>query len=99
MKRMPAFPARSTSILLLGCALLCGCAALSEQECRSANWYELGERDALVYGLQPRVDQLAYQCGKYGGVQINDKDYLAGWQVGNWERSIRVSGSECCAAR
>jgi hypothetical protein len=80
------------------CCALSACAAVSEQECRSTNWYELGERDALLYGLRPRVDQLAYQCGKYGA-PINEQDYLAGWQVGNWERSIRVSGSECCGTR
>jgi hypothetical protein len=92
MKRMPAFPARSTSILLLGCALLCGCAALSEQECRGANWYELGERDALVYGLRPQIDQYAHQCGKYG-VAAGEKDYLAGWFNGDRERAVRLSGS------
>ena len=71
---------------------------MSDPECRSTNWYELGERDALVYGLRPRIDQYAYQCSKFG-VQPDEKQYLAGWLVGNWEHSIRVSGSECCGTR
>ena len=71
---------------------------MTEQQCREANWSDLGEQDALTYGLRPRIDQFAYQCTKFG-VQPDEKEYLAGWQVGNWERSLRVSGSECCGSR
>jgi hypothetical protein len=84
--------------VLLAGALVSGCASITEQQCRSANWYDTGEQDALTYGVRPRIDQFAYQCGKFG-VQPDEKEYLAGWQVGNWERSIRVSGSECCGTR
>ena len=87
-----------TRALLPAVALLAGCAPMTEQQCRSASWYQAGEQDALTYGLRPRIDQFAYQCTKFG-VQPDEKEYLAGWQVGNWERSIRVSGSECCGAR
>ena len=96
MKPIHAIPARPTSVLLLACTVFAGCASLSEQDCRASNWYEIGERDALVYGMRPRIDQYAHQCSKYG-VQPDEKQYLAGWQVGAWEHSIRVSGSECCA--
>ena len=87
-----------TRAVLLTVALLAGCAPMTEPQCRAANWYDTGEQDALTYGLRPRIDQFAYQCSKFG-VQPDEKEYLAGWQVGNWERSIRVSGSECCAGR
>jgi hypothetical protein len=76
-------------------ALLAGCAAMSDSECRSANWYALGERDALSYGLRPQIDQYAHQCSRHG-VQPSEKDYMAGWIVGDRERAIRMSGSECC---
>lgn len=71
---------------------------MSEPECRSADWYKLGERDALLYGLRPRIDRYAHLCGRYG-VQANEKDYLSGWTDGYREWAIRVSGSECCGAR
>jgi hypothetical protein len=69
---------------------------MSDAECRGANWYGLGERDALVYGLRPQIDQYGQQCGKHG-VQPSEKDYLAGWFDGDRERAVRMSGSECCA--
>lgn len=68
---------------------------MSDSECRSANWYELGERDALIYGMRPRIDQYAHQCGRHG-VQPSEKDYLAGWFDGDRERAIRM-GADCCA--
>ena len=77
-------------------ASLAGCAAMSDSECRSTNWYELGERDALVYGMRPRIDQYAHQCSRHG-VQPSENDYMAGWTVGDRERAVRMSGSECCA--
>jgi hypothetical protein len=82
--------------LLVTSALLAGCASMSDAECRSANWYALGERDALLYGMRPQIDQYAHQCSRYG-VQPPEADYMAGWIVGDRERAIRMSGSECCA--
>ena len=63
-----------------------------------ASGSEQDEQDALTYGLRLRIDPFAYQCSKFG-VQPDEKECLAGWQVGDWERSIRVSGSDCCASR
>ncbi len=83
-------------MLAAACILAAGCVSMSDAECRSANWYDLGERDALIYGLRPQIDQYAHQCAKYG-VQPPEKDYLAGWFDGDRERAVRMSGSECCA--
>ena len=69
--------------------LAAGCAPMSESACRSANWYELGELEALVYGLRPQIDQYAYQCAKYG-VQASEKDYMAGW-IDGYREFIRRS--------
>lgn len=89
----------STRFLLLAASLLAaGCAGLSDTECRSANWYDVGEREALVYGLRPQIDQYAHQCEKHG-VQVPEKDYMAGWVVGNGERIRRAAGEGCCSPR
>ena len=81
--------------LLLVAVLLAGCTTLDDTACRNANWFELGERDALIYGLRPQVDVYAHQCSKVG-VQISERDYLAGWFQGDRERAWRMGG-ECCA--
>ena len=92
----PAFSmSRSRSLLLAASVLLAGCAGLTEQECRTASWYELGERDALVYGLRPRIDQYAHQCQKFA-VQPAEGEYLSGWTAGDRERAVRTLGGVCC---
>ena len=49
-----------TRVIIL-CALLLGCAPMSESECRVSNWYARGEQDALT-GSQPRL------AGLHGGL-------------------------------
>ena len=77
-------------VLVLTGLLLAGCAGMSESECRTGNWYALGERDALLAN-QPRIDVYAYQCGRYG-VKAAESDYMAGWTAGYDERSRRSGG-------
>jgi outer membrane murein-binding lipoprotein Lpp len=79
-----------TSLLLAGCAT-----PLSESECRTADWQKIGEYDGNVLGLRARIDQLAYQCKAYG-VEVNEAQYMAGWQYGYAEYQRRMVGSECC---
>ena len=81
--------------ILVATVLLAGCAALDDGACRNADWFALGERDALVYGMRPQVDQYAHQCNRHG-VKISETEYLAGWLQGDRERAIRLGG-ECCA--
>jgi hypothetical protein len=80
-----------TPAALATLALAAGCAGMSEAACRAANWYEIGERDALIYGLRPQIDQHAYACQKYG-VQASEKEYIEGWKVGDGERTRRMAG-------
>lgn len=89
-----SMPAR-ISAALAACALLGSCMHMSESECRTADWYQLGYRDADTYGLRPQVDQYAYLCRAYG-VQTPEATYLAGWVDGFREWNTRVMGSECC---
>lgn len=89
---------RSTICVLLATgAIAAACATMSDTECRAANWYEIGERDALVYGIQPQIEQLAHQCSRHG-LQASEKDYIAGWLVGQGERIRRSAGEGCCPA-
>ena len=41
--------------------LLAGCAGMDEVECRRANWYDLGFRDA-IFGIMAQDDVYALQC-------------------------------------
>jgi hypothetical protein len=84
------------SVALVAACLVAGCAQLTDAECRSADWYQLGYRDADIYGLRPQIDQYAYQCREHG-VQPAEPTYMAGWVDGYREWNKRVSGSECCA--
>jgi hypothetical protein len=88
---MRACPGRSTRALFVCCALLSGCASFTPEHCRTANWYSLGEQDALLYGLQPQITNMAYQCQKVG-VQVSEKEYMEGWTYGNRERYLRLGG-------
>jgi hypothetical protein len=81
----------SRVVLLTAGVLAAGCTTMSDPECRSTDWYALGERDALVYGLRPQIEIYAYQCEKYG-VKTGEKEYLAGWFDGDRERAVRMLG-------
>ena len=86
---------------LIACAVLAaaGCAQVTEQECRSADWYQIGEQDGNVWGMRPRIDQLAHQCSAYGVTagEKGEKAYMAGWVDGYREWVKRVHASDCCA--
>ena len=72
--------------------LVAGCAAMTESECRSADWAALGERDGIS-GDRPRIDQYAYQCGQYS-IRAAEKDYMDGWWNGNAEFVRRADSNE-----
>jgi hypothetical protein len=83
---------------LAACLVAAGCAQMTETQCKAADWYQLGYRDADIYGLRPQVDQYAYQCRAFG-VQPAENTYMAGWVDGFREWNTRVMGSECCGTR
>ncbi len=86
-----------TRTLVLASVLLAGCSAMSENECRTADWYQVGYRDADPYGLRPQIDRYAYECRAW--VQASADDYMRGWVDGYREWNTRVHGSECCGSR
>ena len=75
------------SRLLLLVFILPACAAVDSGECREANWYDLGFRDA-IYGLQPQDLVYAAQCEPHG-VKLDVALYAQGWREGKWEADDR----------
>jgi hypothetical protein len=72
--------------------LLVGGCAMTQSECSSAKWNEVGERDGLN-GIPPRIDTYAYQCPRQN-VQVSEADYMNGWWLGNATYRDRTAGSE-----
>ena len=72
--------------LLAGAAVIGGCAAMSDTQCRSADWYEVGYRDG-IFGLQPQDGVYAHQCA---GASVDLARYAQGWREGKWEFDSRM---------
>ena len=84
-----------TRVVVAACLLgLAGCVSMTEPECRSANWYDYGWRDALG-GLRPMYEVYAYQCDALK-VKASEGDYMKGWYEGKWEYDHRMHSSDCC---
>jgi hypothetical protein len=68
-------------LLLAASVLAAGCAAMSDPQCRGANWYDLGYRDGQ-YRLQSQASVYAQRCA-VDGVKIDAARYeeglLHGW--------------------
>ena len=73
--------------VLIALALLTGCAGLSEQECRGANWAELGKRDGSM-GMNWQIDQHAYRCSRYGA-KVDEQAYMSAWREAYSDWSMR----------
>ena len=72
-------------VLLLPLLLLLGgCASV---DCRTADWYEPGFRDA-IFGMQPQDGVYASQCEK-----IDAARYMQGWREGKYEADSRRAES------
>lgn len=67
---------------------------MSAEDCRGADWYQLGYRDGM-YGIQRMDAVYGEQCGKHGA-KLDSAAYGKGWQEGWWENEARrrVGGVE-----
>ena len=74
---------------LLALALLAGCAGLSEQECRAADWAELGKRDGSV-GTNWQIDQHAHRCATFG-LEVDERAYMEAWRAAYSDWSMRTN--------
>ena len=73
--------------LILAALVLVGCAGPDAATCRSADWYDLGFRDA-IFGIQPQHDVYSAQCEK-----VDAARYVQGWREGKYEADSRHGGS------
>lgn len=74
---------------ILAVGVLAGCAGLglTPEQCRSADWYFLGDRDGR-YGSQPQIELYAEQCAAHG-VRADASRYTEGWYYGNSEWRVQ----------
>ena len=68
-------------ILLAGFVILTGCATLNEQECRMANWRDIGVSDGRTGQPASRVETHRKACASYG-ILLQEQQYLAGREEG-----------------
>jgi hypothetical protein len=80
---MPYPPKEAAMIRLLPLLLLtlAGCATLNEDECRTADWQELGRKDGRAGYSQSRLADHHEACGKHG-VKPDERRYAEGRKEG-----------------
>jgi len=88
MNSIDARPGLRTSTLLALIAILAGCAGMADAECRGANWYDVGYRDAR-YKLQSQAAVYADQCERHG-VKIDTARYEQGLREGRYDFPDRM---------
>ena len=70
---------------------MAGCAGLDASDCRGADWYDLGFRDA-IFGLQPQDEVYRDGCER-SGAKVDVARYSLGWREGKWEADQRRNES------
>lgn len=60
---------------------------MGEAECRSADWYEIGFRDAIL-AMRPQETVYAEACRKHA-VAVDGARYEQGWREGKYEADYR----------
>jgi hypothetical protein len=75
------------SLLLGACALVAGCTTVTDTDCRNADWYGLGFRDAIL-AMQPQDLTYTEACAKHG-VKVDTARYAQGWTEGRYEADNR----------
>ena len=73
----------------LAAAGLAACAGMDTGQCRDANWYELGYRDAR-YKLQSQVELYIQQCERHG-VKVDAARYEQGLRQGRYDFPDRMT--------
>ncbi|MFQ2224488.1 DUF2799 domain-containing protein [Aeromonas enteropelogenes] len=72
----------SPKILLLTLPLLlAGCSSLSEEECRSMSWYNLGYQDGEQGKSRQQARDYVATCGEYG-LMVDEGEWLRGYNKG-----------------
>lgn len=69
--------------------LAAGCAGMDDAQCRAANWYDVGYRDAR-FKLQNQAAAYAQQCERYG-VKVDAARYEQGLREGRYDFPDRMT--------
>lgn len=96
------------AMLLSVLIVLGGCASMSEDECRTADWHEQGLREALAGHPRTRLEEDRKACGKVG-IAPDEQQYLAGYNLGiqqfctpengaRWGRDGKYYSANTCPA-
>jgi len=75
-------------LLAAACVLAAGCVAMSDAQCRGADWYDVGYRDARLR-LQSQAGVYAHQCAGHG-VRIDEARYEQGLREGRYDFPDRM---------
>jgi hypothetical protein len=79
-----------TSVLVVAASLLAaGCAGMGDTQCRDANWYDVGYRDAR-FKLQSQAAVYAQQCEPHG-VKVDAARYEQGLREGRYDFPDRMT--------
>jgi len=68
-------------LLVMPLLLLAGCASLSESDCRSASWEDIGYRDGAKGSGPDRAQDHASACVEYG-VSVDREAWKTGYERG-----------------
>lgn len=77
----PRTDLRCVGLLIVAGLALSGCASMSENECKVADWQRIGERDGEQGRPDSRLADHAEACGKIG-IQPDAARYRRGWDYG-----------------
>jgi hypothetical protein len=78
---MKPIPFRLGSLVLLSAIVASGCASLSPEQCRQANWRQIGYADGAQGASGARIDDHAKACAEFG-VRPDLDEYLRGRSQG-----------------
>lgn len=68
-------------LLLPGLIFLAGCATMNENECRTADWYQIGLLDGRVGEPANHLEAHRHACAEYG-IHPQDQQYMSGRDQG-----------------
>lgn len=75
------FPIAQAALIGLLITVLAGCATLSEGECKTADWHEIGRQDGANGFTRARLQKHYEACSEYN-VQPQSDRYFAGREIG-----------------
>jgi hypothetical protein len=69
------------SAAIIAFTALASCATLNEEQCQTANWYELGQSDGAAGQPASHIDSHRRACAEHN-LPVDDTQWSVGWQQG-----------------